>query len=160
MFTYGYPCLLVLTLLYLCLLMLTYVYSCLPMFTRRKLATVKESSNNALHVTKSFSLDLKSISFTSLHMQEDITINLSPPTPSFDSILPTQLTQIQPQHSSVPCLAPPSASPSSLLSVPSSASHRNSVFLSAFLNTSLSTSSITSLGTFLTVFLSVVTYGL
>lgn len=55
-------------------------------------------------------------------MQEDITINLSPPTPSSDSILPTQLTQLPPQPSSVPSLAPPSASPSSPLSVPSSAS--------------------------------------
>lgn len=54
--------------------------------------------------------------------QEDITINLSPPTPSSDSILPTQLTQLSPQPSSVPSLAPPSASPSSPLSVPSSAS--------------------------------------
>ena len=55
-------------------------------------------------------------------MQEDITLNLFPPSPSSDSILPTQLTQLQPQPSSVPSLAPPSASPSSPLSVPSSLS--------------------------------------
>ena len=55
-------------------------------------------------------------------MQEGTTINLSPPTPSSDSILPTQRTQLPPQPSLVPSLAPPSASLSSPLSVPSSPS--------------------------------------